>query len=84
MVSKEPGKALFKTIMSCTCDTLSGEVTGGDCTSGWQRMDLVTLGRGAIAGVGCLMVLEVGELDTWGDRMVLEWLELPWGGKMVL
>ena len=39
-------------------------------------MDLVTLG-GGIARLGCLMVLEAGELGTWGDRMVLEYIELP-------
>ena len=46
MVSKESGKALFKTIMSHTWDTLWGEVTRGDCTSGWWRMDLIMLGGG--------------------------------------
>ena len=40
-------------------------------------MDLGMLGRGAVARVGHLMVLEEGELGAWGDLMVLEWLELP-------
>ena len=27
--------------------------------------------------MGCLMVLEAGKLGAWGDRMVLECMELP-------
>ena len=64
-------------MMFCTCDILWGEVTGDDCTSGWWRMDLVMPGVGGIARVGYLMVLEAGELGTWGDGMVLEYVELP-------
>ena len=40
-------------------------------------MDLVMPGVGGIARVGCLMVLKAGELGTWGDRKVLEYMELP-------
>ena len=63
--------------MSRTLATLWGEVTRGDCTSGWQRMDLVMPGSGAFARVGCLMVLEAGELGAWGNGKVLECIELP-------
>ena len=35
-------------------------------------------GVGEIARVECLMVLEAGELGTFGKGMVLKWLEMPW------
>ena len=41
-------------------------------------MDLVIPGVGEIAGVEHLMVLEAGELGTFGEGMVLKWLEMPW------
>ena len=41
-------------------------------------MDLVMPGVGEIARVECLMVLEAGELGTFGEGMVLKWLEMPW------
>ena len=75
MVSKESGKALFSTIMSQTYCTRGSH--WWDCTSGWQRIGFGTPGRGALARVGHLMILEEGELGTWAGFKVLKWLVLP-------